>query len=276
MAPVTGRTELRVVCAQLDGHNASRQARTEAATAAVARAASGSQEATLVVLPELWPVGFFHFDDYAALAEPLHGPTLNALADAARTAQVWVYGGSFVERDDRGRLFNTGCLVDDHGALRLTYRKLHLFGLDSSERALLTPGLEAPVAATPWGIVGAATCYDLRFPELFRELALGGATLLVVASAWPMVRLEQWRILLRARAVENQAFVIACNAAGDDAGRMLAGHSAVISPLGEVIAEAGTGETTLEARIDPQAATRARNGFPFLDDRRYTVTLDRA
>ncbi|MGH8904137.1 MAG: nitrilase-related carbon-nitrogen hydrolase [Egibacteraceae bacterium] len=271
---MTGDTGLRVVCVQLDGHNASRQARIEAATAAIARAAGSPREATLVVLPELWPLGFFHFDDYAALAEPLHGPTLDAVADAARAARAWVHGGSFIERDDQGRLFNTSVLVDDRGALRLVYRKLHLFGLDSSERALLTPGLQALTATTPWGRVGAATCYDLRFPELFRDLALRGATLLVVASAWPMARLAQWRILLRARAVENQAFVIACNAAGDDAGTLLAGHSAVIAPLGERIVEAGAGEAAVEAHIDPQAAIVARNGFPFLHDRRYTVTLD--
>ena len=264
-----------MVCAQLAGHDASRQARTEAATAAIARAAGGPGSSTLAVLPELWPVGFFHFGDYAALAERLPGSTLRAVADAARAARVWVHGGSFVERDGQGRLFNTSFLVDDRGELQLTYRKLHLFGLGSAESTLLTPGAHAPAAATPWGRLGAATCYDLRFPELFRDLALRGVTLLVVASAWPMARLEQWRILLRARAVESQAFVIACNAAGDDAGTLLAGHSAVISPLGEVIVEAGPGETELEAWIDPEDAVRARRAFPFLDDARYTVTLDR-
>lgn len=270
---MSGDTGLRAVCVQLAGYNASRQTRTEAAAAAITRAAGDAHGATLVVLPELWPVGFFHFDDYAALAEPLRGPTLRAVADTARAARVWVYGGSFMERDDQGRLFNTGFLVDDLGVLRLTYRKLHLFGLDSEESALLTPGLQAPTVATPWGILGAATCYDLRFPELFRDLALRGAILFVVASAWPMARLEQWRILLRARALESQAFVIACNAAGEDAGRMLAGHSAVISPLGEVIAEAGAGEGAVEARIEPREATKTRSGFPFLNDTRYTVTL---
>jgi predicted amidohydrolase len=264
-APVTPQA-LRVACVQIDGRDGDRTQRTADALDGVHAAAA--QGARLIVLPELWPVGFFHFDDYDRVAEPLTGPTVAALADAARATGAWVYTGSFIERSQRG-IHNAGVLLDPDGRARLVYRKVHLFGYQSDEARLLTPGDDVATAATPFGTVGATTCFDLRFPELYRDLVDRGAQLVVVASAWPTARLEHWRLLLRARAVENQLFVIACNAAGSDAGVALAGHSAIVDPWGEVLAEADDRPQTLIADLDPSRVDAIRGRYPFLAERRY-------
>lgn len=265
---------VQVTCAQLDGRDRSRGQRLRQACAAIAgqaRTAPGSDDLdALVVLPELWPVGFFHFQEYATSAQTLDGEIVSAVRAAARAARVWVLGGSFIEKGATG-LHNTTFLVDPDGELVLTYRKMHLFGYQSAEAELLVAGDTPQCADTPWGRVGVMTCYDLRFPELSRELIANGAELLLVVSAWPAPRIEHWRLLVRARAVENQAWVVATNTAGADAGTVLGGHSAVVAPDGAVVAEAGSAEEYLTAVIDAREATRNRAAFPFLRDRRYGV-----
>ena len=220
--------------------------------------------ADLVLLSELWATGYFAFDDYAATAQPLDGPLTGALSAAARDAGVTLHGGSMVERDDAGRLFNTSLLFGPDGALRHTYRKVHLFGYGSREQELLTPG--SAVAGT--GTLALSTCYDLRFPELFRAQVDGGSQLFLVAAAWPLARLAHWQLLLRARALENQSFLLACNAAGHQGQVALAGRSAVVDPWGTVLAEAGPDAETLTVELDPDLAVRARKEFPALADRR--------
>ena len=145
-----------------------------------------------------------------------------------------------------------------------TYRKVHLFGYGSREQELLTPGEHVGAH----GQLALSTCYDLRFPELFRIQVDDGSQLFLVAAAWPLARLEHWQLLLRARALENQSFVLACNAAGRQGEVELAGRSAVVDPWGTVLAEAGTGPQTLTLDVDPDVATRARKEFPALADRR--------
>ena len=221
-------------------------------------------DADLVLLPELWATGYFAFDDYAATAEPLDGPLVTALGAIARDAGVTLHAGSVVERDGAGRLYNTSLLFDPDGTLVQTYRKVHLFGYGSREQELLTPG-EQVGAHGPYAL---STCYDLRFPELFRVQVDGGAQLFLVAAAWPLARLAHWQVLLRARALENQSFVLACNAAGRQGAVELAGRSAVVDPWGEVVAEAGGGPQALTVEIDPDLAARARKEFPALADRR--------
>ncbi|SNQ46864.1 putative amidohydrolase [Frankia canadensis] len=260
-------------------------------------------EADLVVLPELWATGYFHFDDYAAQAEPLTGPLVSALRAAARDGRFHLVTGSLVERAEDGRLFNTSVLVDPAGEILLTYRKIHLFGHESDEARLLTPGTSAPAApggstsasaelggstsapgvpgraAVPYaptvgsalGRVALATCYDLRFPELFRLYADAGAELVVVVSAWPADRLAHWRVLARARAIENQVYLVACNAAGRHAGRELAGASVVVDPWGEVVAECDAREGRLCSELDPARVAAVREAFPVLTHRRVGV-----
>jgi predicted amidohydrolase len=218
----------------------------------------------LVLLPELWATGYFAFDDYAGTAQPLDGPLVRAMGAAAAAAGVVLHAGSMVERDGAGRLFNTSLLFDRDGALVHTYRKVHLFGYGSREQELLTPGEHVGAH----GELALSTCYDLRFPELFRAQVDDGSQLFLVAAAWPLARLAHWQVLLRARALENQSFLLACNAAGRQGSVELAGRSAVVDPWGTVVAEAGAGPQTLVVDIDPDLAVRARKEFPALADRR--------
>ncbi|MDF9814483.1 carbon-nitrogen family hydrolase [Streptomyces sp. SPB162] len=233
--------------------------------AALVRAQAG---ADLVVLPELWPVGAFASDTFATEAEPLDGPTADAMSAAARDAGVWLHAGSIVERDPDGPLYNTSLVFDPDGELRHTYRKIHRFGFDRGEAALMAPGEEIVTVALPDTVLGLATCYDLRFPEQFRLLVDAGAQFLVIPAGWPAKRREHWRLLARARAVESQTYVLACGTAGTHAGVELAGHSMVVDPWGDVLAEAGTGEEVLTVDLDPALVTKTRHDFPVLRDRR--------
>jgi predicted amidohydrolase len=224
--------------------------------------------ADLIVLPELWPAGYFAFDDYAAVAETADGPTVTAVSRAAAAAGALVVGGSFVEEGADGALHNTAFIAGPDGDVLGTYRKMHVFGYRSREAELVTGGDALATIPTPLGAVGLAVCYDLRFPELFRAGIDAGAEIFVIPAAWPAARTEHWRLLLRARAIENQAFVVGCNGAGSDRGVAVAGHSAVIDPSGVVIAEGGVEPGVVRARVDLALVARTREEFPVLADRR--------
>lgn len=229
--------------------------------------------AGLVVLPELWPTGYFAFDDYETTAEPLDGPTVSALSRAARSAGAHVLMGSFVERSEVG-LHNTAVLIAPDGSVVTTYRKMHVFGYGSREVELITGGTAVVTAATALGVIGLGVCYDLRFPELFRAMADDGAEIFVVPAAWPAARLEHWRLMARARAVENQAYMIAVNGAGAPHGTPLAGHSTVIDPWGEVVMEGTSEPDVLRAPVDPGRVISCRADFPALADRRLRPELE--
>src|SRR5437764_608228 len=128
----------------------------------------------LILLPELWPCGYFAFERYRGESEPVDGPTVAALAARARELVAFIFIGSFVERDG-DRLYNTCILLDSDGLVVARYRKIHLFGFQSEEPRLLRAGDEVVVATTPWGRVGLSLCYDLRFPELYRRMIDQGA-----------------------------------------------------------------------------------------------------
>jgi predicted amidohydrolase len=236
--------------------------------AALVAAQSG---ADLVVLPELWPVGAFAFEEFAASAEPLDGPTAAVMSAAARVAGAWLHAGSIVERaaseSGSGPLYNTSLLFAPDGELHRTYRKIHRFGFDKGEATLMAAGSEVVTAQLGQTTVGLATCYDLRFPEQFRLLVDAGAEVLVVPAGWPTRRRAHWSLLTRARAVESQSFVLACGTAGSHAGVDQAGYSVVVDPWGEVLAEAGEGEQVVEVEFDPAAVARTRAEFPVLRDR---------
>ncbi len=230
-------------------------------------------DADLVVLPELWMTGYFSFDRYAQDAEPLDGPVLTALRRVARERRWHMVAGSMVERSPNGRLHNTTVLIGPDGDLLQVYRKVHLFGHGSREAELLTPGRDVITSRTPFGTVGLATCYDLRFPELFRLLVDQAAEIIVVVSAWPHERLDHWRILTRARAVENQVLLVACNAAGWQAGRRLAGNSVIVDPWGVVLAEGGDAPSLPAATFDTARVADVRAAFPALAHRRFDILL---
>jgi predicted amidohydrolase len=231
----------------------------------VAREIESLAGADLVLLPEIWNVGYFNFARYADEAEPLDGPTIERLADAARAAGTWLLAGSIVEASE-GDLFNTSVLLDRAGAVRASYRKIHLFGYGSREQELLTRGAAPTVVGTELGTVGLATCYDLRFPELFRAMVDGGAELFLVTSAWPYPRVEAWTMLNRVRAHENLAWLISANCAGGDP-VPCCGRSMVVDPWGTAVAAAGDRPAVVVAEIDPGAAVAARADFPALRDR---------
>ncbi|MCD5309886.1 carbon-nitrogen family hydrolase [Kineosporia babensis] len=249
-----------------------------ARAAALVAAQSG---ADLVVLPELWAPTGFGYQGWSEAAEPVEGPTVTAICRAAQEIGAYVHAGSIIERAaegaDRGPqgrgLWNTSVLIDRDGLPMVSYRKVHRFGFSAGEPDLIEAGTELVTAGLQTGsghvTAGLATCYDLRFPELFRNLSAAGAELFVVPAAWPAARVEHWRVLGRARAIENQAIVIQCNTAGTHAGVRMGGHSQVVSATGEVLAEAGPDdETVLVADVDLEAAAQYRQKFPVLADRR--------
>ena len=231
----------------------------------------------LVVLPELWAPTGFGYRGWEDAAEPFDGPWVQAMTALAAEVGVTLHAGSFVERlpepgADGRTLANTSLLVTADGE-RTAYRKIHRFGFGSGEPKLLEAGMEVVTAEVPSGAdgtvtVGLSTCYDLRFPELYRQQVDAGAQLFVVPAAWPAARVAHWTLLGRARAVEDQAFVVQCNTAGTHARTEMGGHSQVVAPTGEVLAEAGAGEEVLVVDVDPALVTSTREGFPVLGDRR--------
>jgi len=220
----------------------------------------------LFLLPEIWPCGFFSFDRYRSDSEPVDGPVVKAFQNEAKKRGSHILMGSMVEREG-DRLFNTTFFLNPKGEIIGRYRKIHLFGYQSRERGLLTPGTEIAVVETPWGKMGLSTCYDLRFPEFYRKMVDLGSTFFLVASAWPRVRLEAWSLFNRARALENLAYLFSCNCAGSNANTEYAGHSMLVDPLGKVIAEGGEGKDYVSAEVDPGLVKAVRKDFPALDDR---------
>ena len=231
--------------------------------------------ADLLVLPELWNVGYFAEEAFERAAEPLDGPTLTAIGTLAERHSVWVLAGSVIEAlegtvtptpADEG-LANTSVLFDPKGRRKAVYRKRHLFGYDSAETELLTPGETLGVATVGAFTVGIATCYDLRFPELFREYVEAGVDLFLVPSAWPYPRVEHWETLTTARALENLSFLVAVNGAGAAGGPGLVGRSRVVDPWGTTVRALGPDAGTFTVDVDPEAVAAVRDSFPALEDR---------
>jgi len=224
-------------------------------------------EVDLVILPELWRVGYYNFASYHSRAETLEGETVCFLAKLAENLRAYVLGGSFIE-ECAGSLYNTAVLLDREGNVLDCYRKTHLLNYGSKERAILSPGDGGKVVKTGLGSFGIAICYDLRFPELFREMSVKGAEVFLLPAAWPLSRMEAWEVLCRARATENQAYVIACNSAG----RGLLGRSMVVDPWGVKIAALGNGEGVLCTQIDLAAEACFRSEFPAWRERDELIT----
>lgn len=242
---------------------------------AVAMIREAAPRADLVVLPELWSTCAFDLPAAREGAEPIDGALVTTLAQLAAELGIWIHGGSLAELLPDGTRHNTCVLLDPQGTLVTTYRKIHLFGFADGERTVMSGGEQLVVIDTPLGVTGLATCYDLRFPELFRALTASGATAFLVSSGWPLSRIEHWDVLTRARAIEDQAWVIACNEVGTQGadGVVLGGHSVVIDPRGVVIAQAGESEEILYAEIDAAEPGRWREAFPALADIRIGTEL---
>ncbi len=264
---------LRVALVQLEA----RDDVTDNITRAAAMAREAADGADLVVLPEYvqyrgTAAGF------RASARPAPGPTTAPFAAVARECGCWVLAGSHAEVSaNPDRPYNTAILFDRAGSLVARYRKLHLFdasvddGPTDQESARVTPGDRAVVAGVDGVGLGLSICYDLRFPELYRALVLAGAEVLAVPSVFTeRTGRDHWEVLLRARAIENGAWVIAAAGCGRGGpGAIPAwGHSMVVDPWGRVVAEAGMDETILRAELDPDLVAAARRQIPALANRR--------
>ncbi len=237
---------------------------------------AASAGAELIALPELWSChGFDRV--YRENAEPIPGPTTEFLGGLARELGVWILGGSILEGgpDAARRLFNTSTFFDPSGELVAVYRKIHLFDVKAPDREYLESGLIAPgreIVTAKAGVarLGLSVCYDLRFPELYRLLTLKGAEVLAVPAAFTLqTGKDHWELLLRARAVENQAFVVAPAQWGKKAdGRWTYGRSMIVDPWGTVLATCPDRNGHALAKLDLDYLDRFRAEFPALANRR--------
>ena len=245
----------------------------EAAARLVAEA--GAAGAELIVLPEKWNL-LGDGREIAAGAERLDGPTLGAVRSWARDLGVVIVAGSIAERGDDGeRSFNTSCLVDRGGEIVATYRKIHMFDVDvggvSYRESDHEQAGEEIVGARVGGLeLGLTVCYDLRFPELYRALAVDGARVITVPSAFTAATgRDHWEVLLRARAIENQVFVIAANQFGQAPPQYDSyGRSLIADPWGTVLATAPDGEGFVTADLDLERQAQIRRSLPSLANRR--------
>jgi predicted amidohydrolase len=264
---------LRVACVQLEsgpdkGENVAK------ADVLVQRAAEAG--ARVVVLPEKWN-GVGNAAALRGLAEPLDGgETVATMADWARRHDLWLVGGSITElREGRERLSNTCCVFAPGGGLAAVYRKIHLFDVEVGghvyrESESEEPGEDSVVVDAGGWCVGLSVCYDIRFPELYRMLALAGAELLTVPANFTLATgKDHWHVLLRARAIESQCYVVAAAQVGEPMpGRPSYGHSAIVDPWGTVLADAPDEETVIVADLDRRRLQRIRETLPSLANRR--------
>ena len=236
--------------------------RVRAWTAEAARRGSA-----LALFPELWPTGY-DLENWPRHASPLGEGMFARLSGLAAEHRIAI-GGSVLEARD-GRAYNSFALFDASGQLAAAYRKAHLFRLMDEEK-WLAPGDRLELVETEWGMTGLGICYDLRFPELFRKYALGGARLMLLPAEWPSRRADHWRTLLRARAIENQMFVAGCNRVGESKGEHFGGASAIIDPWGEAVVEGGATEGLLTAEIDLDLVDDVRERIKVFQDRRPEI-----
>jgi predicted amidohydrolase len=261
---------LRAAAVQLNSTND--KARNLAAAERLVRAAA-ADGAELVALPEKWNL-LGAGEEILAGAEPLDGPSLSAARAWARSLGIHLLAGSISERGEQ-RAFNTSVLIGPDGEDLAVYRKIHMFDVDAGgvsyrESAHEEPGSEVVTAPLGGLIAGMSVCYDLRFPELFRILALRGARLIAVPSAFTLATgRDHWEVLLRARAIENQVFVLAPNQVGRAAPHYESfGRSAIVDPWGVVLAMAPDEECFVAADLDLGAQERIRESLPSLANRR--------
>jgi predicted amidohydrolase len=263
---------LRVAAVQLNA-TADREANLAAADSLVRQAAA--RGARLVLLPEKWTL-LGSGEQLRAGAEPIDGPAMSWARAAARELGIELVAGSFTELDADGRRHNTSLHIGPDGEIRATYRKIHMFdvtveGLEYRESEHEDAGGEIVVSRTDDGLeLGMTICYDLRFPELYRILALRGARVLLVPAAFTLATTrDHWEILLRARAVENQAFVIAANQIGEnEPGRFSGGRSMIVDPWGVVLAQATDTVGVIVADLDLGRLESIRSSLPSLANRR--------
>jgi predicted amidohydrolase len=264
-------TQLNVAVVQLDAGTDPEANVRQAAALADQAAADGGR---LIALPEY--LQYRGSDDgYRASARPIPGPFSDAFAAVAREHKVWILAGSLAESGPEGRPYNTSILLDPTGNIAATYRKIHLFdialenGPADRESDRVTAGDQAVVADLEGTRIGLSICYDLRFPELYRALAVAGAEILAVpANFLERTGRDHWEVLLRARAIENGAYVIAPAQVGGAPGFPAHGHSLIIDPWGTVMAQAPDEVSIIHATLDLDRVASIRRQIPVLANRR--------
>jgi predicted amidohydrolase len=235
--------------------------------------AATADGAEFVALPEKWNL-LAGGEELLGGAEPLDGPSLGAVRGWARELGIHLLAGSISERGE-GKAFNTSVLIGPNGENLAIYRKIHMFDVDVGGVAYRESEHEEPgteIVTAPFGdtVLGLSVCYDLRFPELYRILAVRGARLISIPSAFTAATgRDHWEVLLRARAIENQAFVLAPNQVGEASPNLSSyGHSSIVDPWGVVLATAPDDECFVTAEIDFAAQDRVRESLPSLANRR--------
>lgn len=214
-----------------------------------------------ILLPELWTTGYA--ENIHDLAEELDGELFKSLIEIAKANDIYIMGSVPLMREDK--LYNAMHIIGPEGLIGL-YAKIHLIRLMGEDK-IFEPGDKLGLYNVKGINTGTMICYDLRFPELARSLALRGAEIIFLCAEWPSERLSHWRYLNIARAVENEIYIVACNRVGSDK-YTFGGHSMVVSPIGEVILEAEDKEVILEASLDMTKISRMRSILPVLEERR--------
>lgn len=221
----------------------------------------------LVVFPELWSTGYA-LDQAKDLASVLNAGMFAQVTTVAQQNKISIVG-SILEK--RGvEVANSAAFFAPNGRMMGVYRKIHLFRLMDEDK-WLQPGSSPLTVDLPWGQTSLAICYDLRFPELFRSYATEGAKMIVIPAEWPIERVEHWRTLLQARAIENQCYIVACNAAGKTGETTFGGHSMIVDPWGKIVVEGGDSPMMLTAEIEMDVVDEVRTRIPVFEDRRPDV-----
>jgi omega-amidase len=221
----------------------------------------------LVVFPELWSTGYA-LDQAKDFASVLNAGMFAQVTTVAQQSKISIVG-SILEK--RGvEVANSAAFFAPNGRMMGVYRKIHLFRLMDEDK-WLQPGSSPLTIDLPWGQTSLAICYDLRFPELFRMYATEGAKMIIIPAEWPIERVEHWRTLLQARAIENQCYIVACNAAGKTGETTFGGHSMIVDPWGKIIIEGGDSPMMLTAEIEMDVVDEVRQRIPIFEDRRPDV-----
>lgn len=227
-------------------------------------AEAARRRSQVVLLPELWSTGY-DWANYRSHAEAINTGMFSELSAMAAKAKISIFGSILEQRGDY--VANSAPFFASNGRTMGIYRKIHLFRLFQEDK-YLQPGGSSLTMDLPWGPTAAAICYDLRFPEMFRRYADEGAILLLLVAEWPLERIEHWRLLIQARAIENQMYVAAVNAVGETGDTVFGGHSMIVDPWGKIIAEAGEEPMLLTADIEMDRVKEVRERITVLNDRR--------
>jgi omega-amidase len=229
------------------------------------QAVEGETKPDVIIFPEMWNTGYA-LDRIQELADEEGQRTHALLSEFSRKHQVNIIGGSIAEKQGN-QIYNTIYAYNREGSRVADYSKIHLFRLMDEEK-YLEEGSHIGQFELDGVSSGMMICYDIRFPELSRKLALGGAQIVFVPAEWPNPRLHHWRTLLMARAIENQMFVVSCNRVGISGTTEFFGHSMVIDPWGEALAEGDETEQVIRAQIDLALVDEVRSRIPVFEDRR--------